>query len=384
MIRKRDYFRLGAFIIGGAFLFLVVVLVLGLGKFFKKTYLMETYLNESVNGLETGSQVKYRGVKVGTVSYIGFVTGRYTDPRSNNYPYVYVLCELERDKFPFASEKELGEALGRDIEKGLRVRPISVGLTGQIFLGIDFVDPLRNPPLPINWKPESLYIPAAPSTLSRVEQAVTSISNTLGGIQKEDIDGLVRAVREITEGLSGLLSRGDAKGFGKLLVSNLEETRKLFARINEIVAVPEAGRVLPEFAKAAAGVRRVVEASEKDVVEALRDSRAAMASLKSSAKALEGWLADPKLKQNMAGFSKALESASEASGELRTAAAKLNTVLGRVNTLVAGEQATIESILENTRLLIENLRELSGEARRYPSGVLFGQPPGKSTPARGE
>jgi paraquat-inducible protein B len=384
MIRKRDYFRLGSFIIGGTALFLVVVLVLGLGKFFKKTYRMETYLNESVNGLETGSQVKYRGVKVGTVAYIGFVAGRYVDPASNDYPYVFVLCDLDRDKFPFDSEKEMREAVGRDIEKGLRVRPISMGLTGQLFLGIDYVDPARNPLLPIDWKPENLYIPAAPSTLSRLEQAVTGISNTLGAIDKQDIDGLMRAVREITAGVSSLFAKNEAKGLGRLLVENLEETHKLFARINALVQTPEAERVLPEFAKAAAGVRRVVDASEKDVIEALRDSRAAMASLKVSAKALEGWLTDPKLKQNVAGVSKALESASEASGELRAAAAKLNAVLGRVNSLVAGEQATVESILENTRLLLENLRELSGEARRYPSGVLFGQPPGKASPARGE
>jgi paraquat-inducible protein B len=259
-----------------------------------------------------------------------------------------------------------------------------MGLTGQLFLGIDYVDPARNPLLPIDWKPENLYIPAAPSTLSRLEQAVTGISNTLGAIDKQDIDGLMRAVREITAGVSSLFAKNEAKGLGRLLVENLEETHKLFARINALVQTPEAERVLPEFAKAAAGVRRVVDASEKDVIEALRDSRAAMASLKVSAKALEGWLTDPKLKQNVAGVSKALESASEASGELRAAAAKLNAVLGRVNSLVAGEQATVESILENTRLLLENLRELSGEARRYPSGVLFGQPPGKASPARGE
>ena len=54
--------------------------------------------------------------------------------------------------------------------------------------------------------------------------------------------------------------------------------------------------------------------------------------------------------------------------------------LGRVNALVAGQQANIEGIVEDTRGVLENLRELSGEAKRYPAGMIFGQPPAKVTP----
>ena len=45
---------------------------------------------------------------------------------------------------------------------------------------------------------------------------------------------------------------------------------------------------------------------------------------------------------------------------------------------VAGQQGNIEAILDNVRRLMENLRELSNEARQYPSGVLFGDPPKKA------
>ncbi len=38
---------------------------------------METYLNESVQGLEVGSKVRYRGVVVGEVRRIGFTYNIY-------------------------------------------------------------------------------------------------------------------------------------------------------------------------------------------------------------------------------------------------------------------------------------------------------------------
>ncbi|WP_319780429.1 MlaD family protein [Maridesulfovibrio sp.] len=70
MSRKSNPFRLGLFIIIGMLLFVSVLAILGAGKIFERSVKMETYLNESVNGLEVGSPIKFRGVKIGTVSHI--------------------------------------------------------------------------------------------------------------------------------------------------------------------------------------------------------------------------------------------------------------------------------------------------------------------------
>ena len=51
---------------------------------------METYLNESVQGLEIGSKVQYRGVVVGEVRKIGFTYNKYEldKPMSERLRYV--------------------------------------------------------------------------------------------------------------------------------------------------------------------------------------------------------------------------------------------------------------------------------------------------------
>jgi hypothetical protein len=377
MIRGGDYFKLGLFVIGGALLLLVVVFALGAGRFFTKTYIIETYMNESVNGLEQGSAVKYRGVRVGSVSEIGFVAVKYGS-KAEGHRYVYVECTLDKDLFGGMGAKPAEKQAADEVARGLRARPISQGLTGQLYMGLDYVDPERNQPLPINWEPNHIYIPSAPSTLSRVEQAVLGISNTLGGLDAADLPEAVKSFRRFADSASTVLEGTDAREIGVRLSATLEQTRKLLTRINTLVENPAVDTLLPDAARTVAGARKLVEGSGGDAAALLREARETTASLKASAKALEAFLTSPATKQQLAEMPGAMEQARETVGELKSAARRLNAVLGRVESLTASQQGNVESVLDNARQLIENLRELTGEAKRYPSGVLFGPPPSKS------
>jgi len=377
MIRGGDYFKLGLFVIGGALLLLVVLFALGAGRFFQKTYTIETYMNESVNGLEQGSAVKFRGVRVGSVSEIGFVAVKY-GRKAEGHRYVYVECTLDKDLFGGMGTKPAEKQAADEVERGLRARPVSQGLTGQLYLGLDYVDPTRNPPLPINWEPGHIYIPSAPSTLSRVEQAVLGISNTLGGLDAADLPEAVKSFRRFADSASTVLEGTDAREIGTRLSATLEQTRKLLTRINTLLADPAVDTILPDAAKTMAGARKLVEGSGGDAATLLREARETTTSLKASAKALESFLTSPATKKQFAELPGAMQQARETVSELKSAATRLNAVLGRVENLTASQQGNVEAVLDNARQLIENLRELTGEAKRYPSGVLFGPPPSKS------
>ena len=71
MSAKANYFKIGVFILSAAALAVVGVIVLGAGALFEKKIIMETYFDESVQGLGIGAPVKYRGVTVGSVEHIG-------------------------------------------------------------------------------------------------------------------------------------------------------------------------------------------------------------------------------------------------------------------------------------------------------------------------
>jgi ABC-type transporter Mla subunit MlaD len=377
MIRGGDYFKLGLFVISGVVLLFVVLFALGAGKLFQRTYQMETYINESVNGLEVGTAVKFRGVRVGSVSEIGFVAGKYGE-KAAGYRYVYVLCTLDRDLFGTMGPKSAREQAADEVARGLRARTISQGLTGQLFLGLDYVAPEQNPLLPIEWEPASIYIPAAPSTLSKMEQAVLGISNTLTDLEKAELPEAVKSFRRFADSASNFLESTDPKEVGPKLSATLEQTHKLLARLNTILADPAVETILPEAARTLTGMRKVVEAAGPDTVQLVRDSKELVASLKVSAKTLEKFLADPETRRQLAEIPGALQQARETVSEVRSAAKRLNSVMGRVEQLTAAQQANVEGILESARGLVDNLRELTGEAKRYPAGMLFGPPPDKS------
>ena len=381
MSRKTDYFKLGLFTLVGLDLLLAVIIFLGASDIFRNTLVMETYFDESVNGLDVGSPVKYRGVQVGSVSEVGFVAENYGEFfGGKDYRYVMVLCRLDMDRFGDVDEDALLDWVRRDVSKGLRVRPVSQGITGQLYLGIDYVDPKTNPTLAISWKPEHLYLPSAPSTLSKLEAAVTSISDTLSGISKGEVEGLITDLRKVAGSLSTFLDRADAKELSRSIVANLNETEKMFKRVNVILEAPAAAKLLPETLAAVTEFKGILATAGPDVQATVRDTRAAAASVRASSAAVQGFLEDKEVKQGMRELSKTLTNINRASRELKAAAVELNDVLTRVNTVVSGEQDNVRAILDNARVLLENLRELSGDAKRYPAGLIFGSPPPKPQP----
>ena len=77
MSQKANYFKLGLFVIGAVVAGVAVLLIIGTGRWLKPRAVMETYFNESVQGLDIGSKMKYRGVVIGEVTRISFTYVKY-------------------------------------------------------------------------------------------------------------------------------------------------------------------------------------------------------------------------------------------------------------------------------------------------------------------
>lgn len=374
-MRKTDYFRLGVFIVSGTALLIFVIVVLGAGRFFSKTVILETYFNEAINGLEVGSPVRFRGVKIGRVSEIDFVMGRYTTMEQSDSRYVYVACELTHSEFLAGPKSSAQDDLNREIKRGLRIRPISQGLTGALNLSLDYFPPQSNPPLKIDWVPDNLYVPSAPSTMNRIEAAIADASDAISSLDSDDIEAILKSIRSVTENLSSFFAQADAKGIGEMLVRNLEQTEKIFSRLNVMLGDKSAGQLLPTAQLVLNDVHGFFATAGPDMAAAASDMRDTFASLKRTTTKLEQAMNDPKT--DIAG---ALENVTKATASVNVAAARFQDLMNRTNGLVAGQEANIEEIVENVRLLVLNLKELTEEAKRYPSGVLFGPPPVEASP----
>ena len=71
---KANFAKIGFFVLAGTALIALAIGIAGARTFNKQVVEAETYFAESVAGLDLGSAVKYRGVPVGEVKRIGFVS----------------------------------------------------------------------------------------------------------------------------------------------------------------------------------------------------------------------------------------------------------------------------------------------------------------------
>ncbi|MEN6615597.1 MAG: MlaD family protein, partial [Syntrophorhabdus sp.] len=70
MIKKKTYFLVGFFVMAGALIAVGTIVWLGASQYFTKGERFVTYFDESVQGLQVDSSVKYRGVEIGMVEKI--------------------------------------------------------------------------------------------------------------------------------------------------------------------------------------------------------------------------------------------------------------------------------------------------------------------------
>src|ERR1051325_6534712 len=144
-----NYFKIGLFTITAVIICLIGVVVLGGGAFLKKKNTLETYIDESVQGLDIGSPVKFRGVPVGQVDAITLTNVVYSTPRR----YVLVRASVTPNMFEFPLDDPASPAFLAEVQRGLRLRLAPQGLTGTAYLETDYLDPTVNPPLPTDWQP---------------------------------------------------------------------------------------------------------------------------------------------------------------------------------------------------------------------------------------
>lgn len=381
MIRKQDYFKLGAFIISGTAILVTVIIILGAGKYFKTSYTIETYFNESVNGLDVGSPVKLRGVNIGHVADIDFVLNTYPGANQEERRYVYVKCEITPDIFGEINKDTFSEAVREEVAYGLRVRPTSLGLTGQLFLNLTYDTDDTTPSLPVDWIPINNYVPSVPSTMGRIEAAISTISKSLSGISQEDLGAIIKDIKSITGAIDDFIKAEGGKEAGQKVLSILEETRMILARANLLLADPATSKIIPQAAQAIAGINRIVTESGDDAVAAIKEARGAMASFRTASDVLAKTLADPRMDKAMSEIAPALENIGSASRDMAAAVSKIHALANRLNALTASEEANLHAILEDTREILENLKDISRDAKRYPSGVIFGGPPTQAKPA---
>ena len=223
-----NHWKLGLFVVVALATMVAVTFWIGAQRFQRESFQAISYFDESVQGLDVGSPVKWRGVTIGTVSDLTVAPDRR---------HVQVTSEIFVDAYKRLGLEvpEPGQAF---IHPNLRVQLASAGLTGVRFLQTDFFDPARHPPPPLPFEPPWNYVPSTPSTLKSVEDLSLEILDKLPAVEDqatEALAGLRKTLATVDE-LSATLEADDG-AFHTLLV----QLRSTASRLEQALAEAQLG-----------------------------------------------------------------------------------------------------------------------------------------------
>ena len=344
-MEKLSYFKIGLFVISAIVIGVIGVVILGVGTVLEKKALVETYIDESVQGLDVGSPVKFRGVPVGRVEQISLTSAEYATRRQ----YVLVRMSIETNMFQFPVNDPGSPELKRELERGFRIRLAPQGLTGVAYLEADYLDPERNPPLEIDWQPRYPYIPSTRSRITQLSEAVERILQNIGDI---NISRLSESVEKSLAAMTKLAETANFEKIGDQTNALLTEVRATNRQLSALVNSPELKSGIVDASAVAGRARQLIERAEKPLDQMLTDLPKATASL-----------------------NRMLTRLDSVTNDLPETSAQLRQTLQRVNRLIATQQRELDRTMENLRVVSENMKEITENSKRYPSQTLFGAPP---------
>ncbi len=236
MSARINNFKLGAFVLAGIGLLVIGILAFGARSFFERKALIETYIDDEVQGLSVGSPVELRGVRVGKVTKINFSWNEYPETHSN---YVVVAFEIRDDVSPLPPGEARQELIQAEIKKGLRARVKAQGITGNCILSLEYVNPANYPPLTVPWTPQHTYIPSAPSQFN---QLLASIEKSLRNIEQLDFSRISKSLESGLESVESVLKQAEQVDFEGLSTNAnalLLELRQSNTRLQSLIATSQ-------------------------------------------------------------------------------------------------------------------------------------------------
>lgn len=231
MSAKANPVIVGSFVIGALVLLVGALLVFGGGRLFEERRTFVTYFEGSLKGLRVGSNVLFRGVRVGFVSDIRVEvdeeTGEFLVPvLFQILPEAVVLVDQEGNLFSTPSELGL-DAL---IQRGLRTQlEMESFVTGQLVIEIDF-----NPDAPARFVGGPHRVPEIPSVPSNIQQVLERMQNFVTELQATvNVEELVNRVVGTLDGIETLVRSEDLHGALAAMnrLANLEELEQIPADV---------------------------------------------------------------------------------------------------------------------------------------------------------
>ena len=279
----------GLFVLGAMALGVVALLAFGGTSFFSKPQRFAVYFDESVHGLDLGSAVKLRGVRVGRVTGINV---RYD--ATTRKSRVAVICELSRNVIT-DREGHVIDVTDRDelqtlIDQGLRAQLGIVGLaTGLLYVELDFMDPRQYPADVRITDIKYAVVPAMPSAISEFQQNLQEIVTDL---KRVDFVGLAGELRTLLATASGKVAALDTRAMSEKVMQAADAVRLLADSPDAKAVVANLNSAVTELRTVLARVDAQVGAGGGELTKTLQDAQTMVQSCNAAALAVRRFVGE--------------------------------------------------------------------------------------------
>jgi phospholipid/cholesterol/gamma-HCH transport system substrate-binding protein len=317
MARKTSKFMIGLFVTVGVVIGMVAIVWLGASKYFEKGATYVTYFDESVQGLQVDSAVKYRGVEVGRVENIRVAPDN---------TLIEVVMKID-----------LKGKIERDDVAQLK----AAGITGIVFVELSRKEPGEPDVSPkISFTPEYPVIPSKPSD---IKQLLTGIDNIIQSLKKIDTEGISDQVK-----------------------STLKVLESTVAGLNSVVGIVEKTLGAGKLEETVGEVKNTLLKLQEFVSDVQKELQAL--NLGKTGANIES--ATARLDQIMnSGEVEAIL------GEVKGAAERINQLVEGLDKRSLDITNNIRATSENLKRASESLEMLIDRVHASPSDLLYGQPP---------
>ncbi|MBC2595088.1 MCE family protein [Ruficoccus amylovorans] len=334
MSKKANPAAIGVFVVGAVILAVVSLVIFGSGTLFRKTETFLLYFQDSINGLEVGAPVKFKGVRIGQVTDI-----RIRFNQDDESPHVPVFIQIDIDRL----QNSLGVDVDLSNDKIFEEQVDILGLrgklqqasfvTGMLFIELDY-DPNAGPAYFVQLKNEDddydyKEIPTVSSGLTEVIKKVTGMVDKISKIDFQSIG----------EKANDILTRLD-DGMAEIQFKEIND--KAVALLDNLDSISGD----PEFKKLPGNLNATLD-----------DGRKFIATLD---KSMDGVISDLKI---------TLNGARSTLGQIDVVADNLNNMLEPESPL----RYQLESSLSELSDALRSIRVLADYLERNPSALLIGK-----------
>jgi paraquat-inducible protein B len=285
MAKKVSKALIGGFVVGAVALIVAGVAIFGAGKFFKETRHWVVFFQGSLKGLNHGSPVVFKGVKIGSVIDIAIQVN--TEDLTVQIP---VIIETDPSHFEIIHgdrEIETEKNLPTLIERGLRAQlQMQSFVTGQLMVSLDF-----HPGTPVRLVgtvKEYPEIPTIPTPLEQLsetlqdlplEELVNGLMSAVEGIDKFDLalEDVRKLIGNIDSQIGPLATGIDStvQDYGKLARNVDGHVKPVLSNVNR--TVKDFGKLARDLDKQTDPLISGMEEAMKEAISALEQARKTLA-----------------------------------------------------------------------------------------------------------